>query len=259
MDTPEKTNKFCCSICNKTYTKLSSLKNHTIICEFSLKTEREKKIENEEQDDMPDHAQLVKIVMDLTQKCHKLESQVEQMKKWVDRKKKKINVIQWLNTNTNASFSFSEFVNMYLELDERHLMNIMEKTLFEFIYFVYDTNMSKSDIVYPIKSFTEKNNYIYVCDKLEDGTSMWKPLELDHFKLLLKKIQNKMITLFLEWKTSNSDKMNDRRMEDKYNKGIVKLMNISFNQDATMSRMKTDLYNYVKTDLKSVIEYDFEF
>ena len=259
MNIEVKKNKFCCLLCNKTYTKQTSLKNHKIICDFRLKTEREKQIDEEELDDVPNHLELVKIVMNLTQKCTQLESQVEQMKKWIDRKKKKINVVRWLNTNVNASFSFSEFVNMYLELDERHLMNIMDKKLFEFVYFVYDTNMSKSDIVYPIKSFTEKNNYIYISEKLEDGGSSWKPLELDDFKLLLKIIQNKMITIFLNWKTSNSDKMSDRRIEDKYNKGIIKLMNISFNQDSTMSRMKTDLYNYVKTDLKSVIEYDFEF
>ena len=36
-------------------------------------------------------------------------------------------------------------------------------------------------------------------------------------------------------------------------------MNISFTQDATMSRIKNGLYNYLKMDLKTMIEYDFEF
>ena len=34
---------------------------------------------------------------------------------------------------------------------------------------------------------------------------------------------------------------------------------MSFTQDATLSRIKNALYNYLKTDLKNMIEYDFEF
>ena len=36
-------------------------------------------------------------------------------------------------------------------------------------------------------------------------------------------------------------------------------MNISFSQDSNLSRIKNGLYNYLKTDLKSVVEFDFEF
>ena len=44
-----------------------------------------------------------------------------------------------------------------------------------------------------------------------------------------------------------------------FNKAVIKLMNISFSQDSNLSRIKNGLYNYLKTDLKSVVEFDFEF
>ena len=43
-----------------------------------------------------------------------------------------------------------------------------------------------------------------------------------------------------------------------YQQTIQKLFSISFCQDNNFSRMKNSLYNYLKTDIKSVeVEYEF--
>jgi len=36
-------------------------------------------------------------------------------------------------------------------------------------------------------------------------------------------------------------------------------MGISFTQDSTLSRIKNGLYNFLKTDIKHMIDYEFEF
>jgi len=36
-------------------------------------------------------------------------------------------------------------------------------------------------------------------------------------------------------------------------------MSIEFNNDATLSRIKSAMYAKMKTDMKALIEYDFEF
>jgi len=251
--------KHICSVCNKQYTKKSSLKNHQVLCEFKYKTSHEKKVDAEEEDDLPTYGELVKIVMHLSQKCDGLETELSLMQRWINKKKKKINVSQWLIDNVHPTFSFTEWIMSYIEVSEQHIMYLFEKPLYDFIYYVYDTNLSNANMVYPIKSFSEKNHIIYICDKKETGNH-WRKLETEDFALLLKKIRNTMIKIILEWKTKNQEKLtNDRHFEEKYNKAIIKLMNINFTPDAAFNHMKNDLYNYVKTDLKSVIEYDFEF
>jgi ribonuclease D len=78
--------------------------------------------------------------------------------------------------------------------------------------------------------------------------------------LLLKNIQNRMIRELTKWKTENQSKFDDNdKISVLFNKAIIKLMNISFTQDATLSRIKNGLYNYLKTDLKDMIDYEFEF
>ena len=41
------------------------------------------------------------MILELALKYNKLEEKVELMSKWVDKKKKKINVLDWLNTSSN--------------------------------------------------------------------------------------------------------------------------------------------------------------
>ena len=78
--------------------------------------------------------------------------------------------------------------------------------------------------------------------------------------LILKKIQNNMIKELSKWKAENQHKFDDNdKISILFNKAVIKLMNISFSQDSNLNRIKNNLYNYLKTDLKSVVEFDFEF
>jgi hypothetical protein len=68
-----------------------------------------------------------------------------------------------------------------------------------------------------------------------------------------------MIKELTNWKKENEDKMYDSdKISEIYQKAIIKLMSISFSQDASLSRIKNNLFHYLKTDLKSLIEYEFE-
>jgi hypothetical protein len=78
--------------------------------------------------------------------------------------------------------------------------------------------------------------------------------------LILKTIQNRMIRELTKWKTQNQNKFDDNdKISDLFNKAIIKLMGISFTQDSTLSRIKNGLYNFLKTDIKHMIDYEFEF
>jgi hypothetical protein len=67
-----------CILCNKEYTRKSSLEKHKILCEYKTKSKREHKIEEEELGDVPTHFQLVKIVQELTLKYVKMEEKLEE-------------------------------------------------------------------------------------------------------------------------------------------------------------------------------------
>ena len=253
--------KYCCVVCNKEYTKKSSLDNHKIICDFRLKSKREIEIAIEEANDVPTHSQLVKIVQELTSKMIKMEEKMEEMQKWVAIKKKKLNVIDWLNKTMIPTIGFLEWINISFVVKPEHFETLMDNSLFYTIQQVFEYNLcEKGDFIYPIKCFSEKQGNFYICEKKEDGSPEWKQLLLTDMILILKTLQNRMIKELTKWKTLNQSKFDDNdKISELFNKAIIKLMNISFTQDATLSRIKNGLFNYLKTDLKTMVEYDFEF
>lgn len=88
----------------------------------------------------------------------------------------------------------------------------------------------------------------------------WRLMVLNDMNILLKNIQNNIIKQLSIWKSLNQSKLNDNdKVSDIFNKAIIKLMSISFTQDASLSRIKNSLYNYLKTDLKIHMDYEFEF
>ena len=251
-----------CIVCNKRYSKKSSLEKHKLICEFKMKTARELQIEMEELGDVPTHLQLVKIVQELTMKLHKMEEKMEQMKKWTDKKKKKVNVVLWLNNNVIPTIGFLEWSHTSLTVTSRHFENLMEKesTIYGVIQQIFEHNLSDiMDFVYPICCFTEKPGAFYIYDKKSDITGEWCQLELSDMLLMLKRIQNGLIKELTLWQVDNKCKMDDNdRLAIAYQQAIKKLFSISFCQDNNFSRMKNSLYNYLKTDIKSVeVEYEF--
>lgn len=254
-------NKYCCNACNKHYTRKSSLEKHKLLCDYKHKTKREREVEFEELGDIPNHIQLVKIVQELAFKLIKMEDKMQEMQKWVDKKKKKLNVIVWLNANVVSTTGFKEWINTLFLVKPEHFEYLMETNLFQTIQNVFEYNLQKKDdFVYPIRCFVEKTNVFYISEKKHDGTDEWRQLELSDMILILKIFHNRMIKELTKWKLENQHKFNDTpKISDLFNKAVIKLMNITFTQDANLSRIKNGLYNYLKTDLKTMIEYDFEF
>lgn len=253
--------KYNCAVCNKQYTRKSSLDKHKILCDFKMKTKREHQIETEELGDIPTHYQLVKIVQELTLKLTKMEEKMEIMQKWVDKKKKKLNVVIWLNTTITPTIGFLEWVNTSLIVNQEHFENLMDNTIFHTVQQIFEDNLSeKTDFVYPISCFSQKQGVFYICEKTEEGSAEWRQMVLEDMILMLKTIQNRMIKELSKWKTQNQHKFDDNdKISIQFNKAVIKLMNISFTQDNNLSRIKNNLYNYLKTDLKTVVEFDFEF
>ena len=101
---------YCCTVCNKQYSRKSSLEKHKILCEFKTKSKREQQVDFEELGDTPTHYQLVKIVQELTLKMIKIEEKMTEMQKWVDKKKRKIKDRNNWEVNLSGKKVYFKFV-----------------------------------------------------------------------------------------------------------------------------------------------------
>lgn len=257
-----KMSKYCCLACNKEYIKKSSLDKHKILCDYKYKTAREKEIEIEELGDEPTYSQLVKIVQEMALKMNKMEAKMMDMQKWVDKKKKKINVIDWLSKNVSPTVGFNDWVNSYFKVNQSHFLDLMENTLLHTIQQVFEYNLSEqSDIIYPLRCFSQKTGNFYIAVENAEGNKEWRLMEITDFTYLLKIFQNKMIAEITKWQAENKELLQENDKQSiVLNKTIMKLMNVPFTAaDATMGKIKNGLYTYLKTDLTNIMEYDFDF
>ena len=251
---------YCCELCKKSYTRKSSLDKHKLLCNYKSKSKIEHKVDEEELGDTPTYEQLVKIVQELAFKYVKLEEKMEQMQVWINQKKQKIKVLDWLNEHAVATIGFKEWATTIVVAPQIAL-SLIDYNAFQIFQSVLEYNLTNAtDFIHPIKCFSHKQNVFYVCEKTPDGKNVWAQLETDELLLVLKRVQSKLLIELSKWKQENKTKMEtDDKLSEQFNKAIIKLMNITIAaHDTNVSRIRNNLYNHLKIDIKNLIEYEFE-
>ena len=265
-----------CEFCGKCYKTIVNLNKHILLCEvvnrsLNKTTNKSNSINNANpiNENLPSQETMYKIIESLAMKYNKLEEKMEQLQKWVDKKKKKINIIEWLNENDKIKPVYN-----FDSINDKINIIITQKTIdFLFTNSFYDTvneiltnfysnnNSAQENNVIPLFAFNQKANLIYVFNKNDTvEQSLWKELSKDELVDFLDKIQTKISRCLKEWKKTNEDKVrNENKFSELYSKTIIKIMDVKFNNETIITRYKSLLYNKIKVDMKNLIEYEYEF
>jgi hypothetical protein len=260
-------NKHECQYCRKQYTRKSSYSRHIILCEIFYEnktnkapTTREKICEEEESSNLPSTKQLYKIIQELATKYKNMEEKMNDMQKWVDKKKRKIKVIQWLNVNIKPNVSIQTWMQN-LQATEEDVEILIEQNMTKTISSILNKKLKDDQdkkCVNPLYCVSQKTNlfYCYISDE-----EKWKQFSTDEFINMLKRIHSKILNALCEWYDKNIDRINQSdKMQLLYNKTMIKLMSANFTQDAQiLSKIRSELYQHLKVDLTNVIECEFEF
>jgi hypothetical protein len=258
----------CCIYCGKSYKTRANIDKHLILCETIQRSKKNKEVSPNQYDiDLPSQRQMYSIILELTMKCNKLEEKVEQLTKWVDKKKKKINVLEWLHSNMIPRFMFDDLSDKISILDtdiECLLTNGFIETFNEIL--VRNIFEEREKQIIPIFCLDQKANTIYVYNiPISKNISSelepcWMELERESLITFMNKLHKKIIKELIEWKkTLEKEKRFDDSKSELYNKTLMKIMNVNFKQDITINKFKSIIYGRMKTDMKALIEYEFEF
>lgn len=247
-----------CKYCGKQYTRKTSHERHEILCEIvhdKSKTKHEIKCEEEENTSIPSTKKLYKIIQELAIKYKNLEHKMNDMQKWVDKKKKKLNVIQWLNNNIEPSTFIQNWIQS-IQVTEEHIQILIEHNMIKTMNAILKNNLSSSQN--PLYCIIQKVNLFYCYNSKEDK---WSHFSTDDFIIMLKRIHSKILAALCEWYDKNVEKINQSdKMGILYNKTMIKLMGANFTPDSQiLSKVRSELYNQLKTDFTNLIEYEFEF
>jgi hypothetical protein len=254
---------YFCYCCGKSYKKRETLNRHIILCELidKAKSKNNSSSSNEESeiDELPSQKQMYKMIVELSLKYKILEEKMERAQIWIDKKKKKINVVDWLNDNIIPEYNFIELSENKIQVEDEDIEFLLQNTFIDTFLQVLIKQMGVfkiNDNNSPIKSFIQNHNKIYILN--ED--KRFEELSREKLVVFCKKIHFKIVKELTEWKKRKGDSVDEcEKMSIKYNNAILKVMGVDFKQEATIGKYKTLLFNRFKLDMKSIVEYEFQF
>jgi uncharacterized protein YeeX (DUF496 family) len=249
----------CCIYCGKSYKKRTNLDKHFVICELLQKGKKSPSYRIEDPTEpIPSQKIMFQMLIELGQKYSRLEERMEEINKWVVKKKKKINVLEWLNANMKPDISFENIIDkiIIIEDDIKILLDNSFYDVLNEIFFRSIYNFNENEKENPIFAFVQKTNVFYIYNK----DRIWSEISREDLIKFLNKVHLKIYKAFYDWK---KNKQNEIKLDDNFaikcNKTLVKIMSIELNQENILSKIKSQMYSNMKTDVKSLVEYEFEF
>jgi len=246
----------CCVHCGKSYKKKLNLEKHLVICELLQKSKQKSKIIIEDDEPMPSQRRMFEMLIELGQKYSRLEEKIEEINKWVVKKKKKINVLEWLNSNVKPNINFDNIIDKII-INEYDVKNILQNSFYDVLNEIFSrTIYNFNEVENPIFAFVQKQNVFYIYDT----NNIWIELSRERLIKFLNKVHMKIFKEFNDWKKKNSDEIkSDIKLPTICDKTLVKIMSIEFNQESILTKVRSNMFSRMKTDMKALVEYEFEF
>jgi hypothetical protein len=250
--------KECCVYCGKGYKTRTNLEKHLLLCEMLHKRSNPSP---EEEDFVPSQKKIYQLLLELGQKYNRLEEKVDEINKWVIRKKKKIDIIEWLTQNIEPSITFEQLSEKIVITDE-HIEFLLNNSFNDTLNEIFENTLySMNENETPIYAFIQNTNTLYIYDKDADkNQNTWTKLSNEKLTRFLNKIQMKISKVFYEWKKTHDTEIKEsENISMICNKATIKLMAPDFKQEAILGKVRSLIYTKMKTDVKGIIEYEFDF
>jgi hypothetical protein len=242
-------NKFNCLYCNKIYKTKSNLDKHTILC-LLIYNSKTPDLYDDEDIEIPSQKNMYKMLIELANKYTILEKKYEVINKRIPAEIKKINIITWLNDNYRPIIIFDNLI------DEIQFTDFVITELFkrENFYILLNKIINKYfNSEFPIISFEEAPRNIYIFNNLG-----WEIISKEILLKFLNKLHLKIYKYFCDWK-NNNNKNNDK-VDNDCDKITILLMNIDFKKsENAFFKAKSILSKNIRQNIKTLIEYDFEY
>lgn len=244
-----------CRFCSKKFTRKIYYDRHILVCELLCKTSKERSLDAEETEDIPTIRKLYGIIMEMSIKYKKLEEKVDELSKYVDTKKKKIDIIEWLNITYKTGVPFQEWMNQ-IKVERKHLEYIFDK---DYVYGAVELlrefieRQREDDLEVPIRCFEQKENTFYIFD--ED--SKWVEMQYSQFDKMIDFISKQFLHEFVVWQNENKHRMEDDSYSILYMKNVKKINGGNHTtSDQLYKKIYRELYKETKTNIKNINQYE---
>lgn len=260
----------CCEYCGKKYVRKQSYIKHVLLCEILRKSKHEVKCYKEENYEIPSARELYNVVQELVLKCDKMEKEMCEMRQYINKKKKKVDISEWLNKNNimGSNKSVLDWVQNW-KVDEEVMMEVLSSSsiidTFQHLLKLQistdnqsqsstDAEPLASEFVPPIYGCSQTPNSLYIYElgsgeEEEERFLLWKKCDNDDFSKIVKYIHKKIVNTIITWSIRNEREIaTNVKTDDMYSKIMLKTMNVDLNSSAFVNKIKTTFYQLLKND-----------
>ena len=231
-----------CCFCSKKFTRKTYYDRHILICELLSKSKKERNVEMEEHKDTPTVRKLYEIIMEMSIKYKKMEEKLEELSKYVDTKKKKINIIEWLNTTCKTSAPFELWMKK-IKVERKHLESIFSHDyVYGALHILKDFNNEH------IRCYDQKDDTLFIFTN--EVATTWSEMKPQQFDKMMDFISKQFIHEFVLWQNENKHRMEDDNYAMTYMTNIKK-MNGGNNTttEQLYRKIHREVYKQMKTSL----------
>lgn len=274
--------KHKCTTCSKQFIRKRDYTLHTQFC--GMKSMNVLAADEYDNMNLPSYRELVNIVGILSKKCEIMEEQLRELNK---HKKKKINILEWLNQNvvggendpTGQSFerpSWQLWCNTIPELiTQDHLEYMFSSSYTDSILYILKHALPIDSIMsHPIRCFKQHKGvfFVFVVEAgagAETGAQSghdnrpkmyWQKANEEVFEQIWSRINLGIMRQFQEWKKEHQERL--ERDDDFYQLYLERMKMVLGGKkplEQSKSIISQKLFNYLQYDIQNIVEYEFVF
>ena len=203
-----------------------------------------------------------KIIIELIKSNNQLKKDVNELKKWAQVKKKKMNILEWLNDSLSKNQdylpleNYKEYISDII-ITRKYLIQVFNSDLISGIQEILENYIKEKSLLSntpsPFQSFNQKDNIIYVYTE----NSKWEVLSKDNFNKMIFPISKLILIEFNNWKEENKNKLYTEDFSTVVIQNTKKVIGGDIPLEKQQSKIYKNLYTYLKNDLQKTIEYEF--
>jgi hypothetical protein len=246
--------QYTCKYCGRKYKRKVYFDRHVAACELLSKSKLERQQDDERCSDTPTMRKMYDMLMSLARKNQALEKKVEELTKWAAIKKKKLHVIEWLNNNYSDVANFNDAVSAK-SVSYKDMEQVCKYDYIEGITCIIQKWFPiENSSTLPIKAFDQKDKTLFI--KCDDG---WHTMAPEQFEKVISNIGKQLIGHFVAWQNKNKHRITHSDYSDEYTKKLQCVFGGNYSSQQIYTRIKRNIYKFLKMNLKNIIQFEFAF
>jgi hypothetical protein len=192
-------------------------------------------------------------MIEMAKKIAVLEENQNKMNKFVSKERKKLNIMDWLNTNVHPTGSFDDILKN-ISVKDSDITILLRDTFYELLKEILQHEKKEGRLKCVI-AFEEKPDQFYTFK-----ASGWELISRENLTKFFNKLHLIIYKCFCDWQEKQEkNERKDDAFLSRCDKITIDLMKIDFKSDSYFSKARSVLFQNCKQVITVSTEYELEF